>query len=182
MANRCQVCEHPHRAEVELGLANKIACRILAKRHGLDKDAIWRHGNKHMAAKLKARLMATGADDPVDLDRLRISESEGLLQHLVAVRGRLYRALDTAEGLSPGDVARVAAPLHKNLELTGKLLGDLRTGGTQITNNTLVLTAEYHQLRVGIVAALKPYPQAREAVANVLQRLETIKPPLELTS
>jgi hypothetical protein len=130
-----------------------------------------------MDAELKARLKTTGADKPVDLDRLRISESEGLLQHLVSVRGRLYRALDAAEAIgNPADVARIAQPLHKNLELTAKLLGDLKTG-TTVNNLTLIAAPEYHQLRTGLVQCLRSYPEAREAVLELLQRIEQIERP-----
>ena len=130
-----------------------------------------------MDARLKARLKTTGANKPVDLERLRISESEGLLQHLVSVRGRLYRALDTAEEIgNPTDVARVSQPLHKNLELTAKLLGDLRTGST-INHLTLITAPEYHHLRTGLVQCLRPFPEAREAVLDLLQSLERVERP-----
>lgn len=177
----CTICEHPNRAEIELALANAVPCRIIAKRFECHKDAAWRHGNKHMDAELKARLKTSGQDQPVDLERLRITESEGLLQHLVAVRGRLYRALDNAEVIGiPADVAKVAGPLHKNLELTGKLLGDLKTGST--TNNVLILSPQYHELRTGLVQALSPFPEARVAVVALLQRLEHVeRPALEHT-
>ena len=169
---RCAVCRSSHRAEVELSLANDVSCRIVGNRYGLHKDACWRHKTLHMSPELRARLKATGANEPVDLDKLRITESEGLLQHLIAVRGRLYRALDDAETVgSPVDVARVAGPLHKNLELTAKLLGDLKVGGTVIQNN-LFLNSEYHELRTGLVQCLKGHPQARIEVTRLLQGLE----------
>lgn len=67
-------------------------------------------------------------------------------------------------------LSRVAGQLHHNLELTGKLLGDLGVGSTTI-NNVLLVPA-YVNMRVELVRALAPYPDAREAVAAVLHRLE----------
>jgi len=68
-------------------------------------------------------------------------------------------------------VARVANQLHRNLEITGTLLGDLATGSTTI-NNVVVLPA-YIEMRVALVKALAPYPDARRAVASVLHRIES---------
>jgi hypothetical protein len=67
-------------------------------------------------------------------------------------------------------IARIAAQLHHNLEITGKLLGDLGVGSTTI-NNVLVLPA-YVEMRVELVRALAPFPEARQAVAAVLHAIE----------
>jgi hypothetical protein len=174
---KCSICEHDHRAEIEFALANRVPYRRVAVQFQVSADAAGRHSRNHMDAALKARLMTTGTDSPVDLEQLRITESEGLLQHLVALRGREYAMLDKCEKLGHvGDFSRIDARLHKNLELTAKLLGDLQTG-TTINHNTLILSPEYHQLRTGLIQALKHYPEAREAVALVLQDLERVERP-----
>lgn len=164
----CQVCAHPDRASVELGLANKVPARVLAKRYGLHDDAVWRHGRHHMTPELHAHLMTRGRMQPTDLENLRITESEGVLQHLVALRGRMYGWADIAE--QQGDVkaaAAIAAQIVKNIEVTAKLLGDIKTGTTNITNN-LLLTGEYHALRTAIMQALRAHPEARADVAAAL--------------
>jgi hypothetical protein len=121
---------------------------------------------------LKARLVA-GPDLPaVDLERLRTDESASLLGNLVALRHRLFAGLDAAEEAGDANmVARVANQLHRNFEVVGKLLGDLSTGGITI-NNVLILPA-YVELRVELVRALGPYPEARAAVAEVLHQIES---------
>jgi hypothetical protein len=60
----CAVCRSSHRAEVELSLANDVSCRIVGNRYGLHKDACWRHKTNHMTTELKARLKATGVNEP----------------------------------------------------------------------------------------------------------------------
>jgi hypothetical protein len=166
----CQVCRSPDRAAIELGRANGTSCRILGSRYDLHRDAIWRHSTNHMSKELKARLKAAAFDAEVDLDAIRIEESESLLNHLRAVRARLYRGLDNADEFGNlSDLAKMSGQIHKNIELTGKLVGDLRTG--TVVNN-LILSGEYHQLRTGLVLALKPYPKARLAVTQLLQSLE----------
>ena len=61
--------------------------------------------------------------------------------------------------------ARVASQLHRNFELVGKLLGDLSTGGTTVN---VLLQPTYITMRVELVKALAPFPEARTAVALVL--------------
>jgi hypothetical protein len=67
-------------------------------------------------------------------------------------------------------VCRVTGQLHQNLELTGKLLGDLGVGSTTV-NNVLVMPA-YVEMRSALVNALADFPEARQAVAAVLHQLE----------
>ena|SRR5215831_17441588 len=82
------------------------------------------------ATQLRARLLA-GPDLATDLDALKQTESQSLLAHLVALRHRLFSALDSAEEADDRFyLTRVVGQLHQNLELTGKLLGDLGVGHT----------------------------------------------------
>ena len=81
-------------------------------------------------------------------------------------------ALDTAEEYADnGMLTRVSSQLHQNLEITGKLLGDLNVGGGTTINNVLVMPA-YVEMRIELVKALEAYPEARIAVAQVLHRIE----------
>jgi len=169
----CGACAHPDRASIELGLANRVPLRVLSKRYGLSIDSIHRHRHKHMTPELTAQLMTRGRLTEIDLEHFRTTESEGILHHLVALRARLYQSLDQADDEGKGsDVAKISSTLLKNLELTAKLLGDLNAGSTNLTQNILILP-EYHGLRTAIMQALKPYPEARAAVANALQTYET---------
>lgn len=169
----CKVCEHPDRASMELGLANKVPIRVLGKRYGLSSDSVWRHGQRHMTAELHSQLMTRGRMTPADLENLRITESEGVLQHLVAVRGRLYGLMDSAEQQDDyRGAAAIGNQIGKNLETTAKLLGDIRTGAVSVTNNVLVMP-EFHALRTTIMQALRAHPEARASVAAALKQLES---------
>lgn len=172
MARACTVCEHPDRATIELGVANRIAYHVLAQRHGLHKDAIQRHRTRHMPDHLIASLMMRGRAIDLDLDQIKETESEGLLTNLVAIRARIYKAMDVAE--DNGDLmatAQLSSRMLKTLELTARLLGDLKAS-TKVTNNILVLP-EYHGLRVALLKALLPHPEARQAVLTALHQFET---------
>ncbi len=182
--NQCGVCNHRELAALDLALARGVSIRALCRRYRVSVDSLYRHKARHLPAQLKAKLLAGPSLAGVDLERLRADESQSLLMNLIALRNRLLSSLDTAEEHGDsGMVARVASQLHRNLEVTGELLGDLNAGSTTI-NNVLVLPA-YIEMRVALVQALAPYPQARHAVAQVLSTIEakaadTIKANAEL--
>jgi hypothetical protein len=166
----CNCCKHRELAGINLGLSRGVSVRALAKRYGISIDSLFRHRRLHLPPQLRASLIA-GPDLDIDLDKLRISESQSLLAHLVNLRGRLFSSLDVAEECRDGTMlARVAGQLHNNLEITGKLLGSLSSGHTSVTN-VLVMPA-YVELRVSLVNALRAYPDAARAVAAVLHTIE----------
>jgi hypothetical protein len=168
---QCLCCRHRERAAIDLGLARGVSAYALSKRYGISTDSIYAHRKNHLPAQLKARLLA-GPDLDLDLDKLKETESQSLLANLVALRHRLFAALDAAEESGSGSVvSRIAGQLHRNMELVGKLLGDLGIGSTTINNNVLVMPA-YVELRVELVKALEPYAEAKQAVAKVLHQLE----------
>jgi hypothetical protein len=129
-----------------------------------------------MPPQLVASLVAAGKPSDIDLEKLRQSESEGLLQHIVAQRGRLYHLLDEAEDL--GDL-RAASSVHgrilDSLALGAKLLGEINTHAVNVQNN-LIVQPEYLELRHLLRQALKPFPNAQRAVAEALRRVEAPQP------
>jgi hypothetical protein len=169
---QCTVCNHRERAGVDLALARRVSVRALASRYKLGRDALYRHQKNHLPPQLRASLIA-GPDLDIDLDKLRETESQSLLANLVNLRGRLFSSLDVAEEHGDANMtARVASALHANLELTAKLLGSLATGSTTIHNNILI-APEYLQMRIGLMNALVPYPDARIAAAAVVHQIES---------
>src|SRR5262245_7139262 len=168
---RCSICSHRELAGIDLALARGVSHRALAQRYGVGADAIGRHSRNHLPPQLRAKLLA-GPDLDIDLDKLKESESQSLLANLVALRHRLFATLDTAEEAGDGNmISRIAGQLHHNLEVTGKLLGDLGVGSTTITN--VLVMPQYVEMRVELVRALSPFPEARQAVAAALHRLES---------
>ena len=168
---QCTVCRHRERAQIDLGLARGVSAYALAKRFRISSHALYRHAKRHLTAQLRASLLAGPSIEGVDLDKLRDSEGQSLLANLVALRHRLYASLEPAEAAGDGGmIARIVGQLHQNLDLTGRMLGQLGVGSPTI-NNVLLVPA-YVEMRVELVRALAPFPEAREAVALVLQRLE----------
>ena len=168
---KCSVCSHRERAGIDLALARGVSKDALAKRYGLGRDPLFRHAQSHMPPQLRASLLA-GPDLEIDVDRLRETESQSLLANIIAIRRRLFNSFDAAELHGDGNLlARIAGQLHNNLELTAKLLGDLGVGSTTIKQRARSMPA-YVEMRVELVRALSPFPEARQAVARVLHTIE----------
>lgn len=176
MSRPCSICEHPDRAQVEIGLANGIALRVLAGKYGLDQTQLCRHRQRHMDADLIARLKTRGHRSDEELAKIREHESKSLLDHLVWQRGRLYRNADKA--LEIGDLAGERAAIDsagKASERIGKLLGELGSAVT-INHNTqinLVQSPQWHAIRTALVRELRPLgPEAIAAGARAIEAAE----------
>jgi hypothetical protein len=168
---QCNCCRHRELAGINLALARGVSVRALASRYRVTRDSLYRHQKNHLPPQLRASLIA-GPDLDIDLDKLRETESQSLLVNIISVRGRLFSALDVGE--EAGDVnlvARVSNALHSNFELTGKLLGDLSSGHSSVTN--ILIQPQYVTMRIELVNALRPYPEAARAVASVLHTIES---------
>jgi hypothetical protein len=91
-----------------LAISRRVSVTALARRYKLGTDSIYRHRAKHLPATVRAKLLL-GPDLDIDLDKLRESESQSLLANLVALRHRLFAALDTAEEFGDSDLAHESA-------------------------------------------------------------------------
>jgi hypothetical protein len=126
-----------------------------------------------MPPQLVAALNYSLTPSEIDLEAIKKSESEGLIQHLVAQRGRLWYLIDEAEKF--GDLhgaARGHSQLNANLALSARLLGEISVGN-QITTNNLIISPGYLQLRAGLMNVLHDHPEVAHKVAGVLRSLET---------
>ena len=169
---QCTICSHRELAQIDMALARGVAAPAIARRFKLGVHSVYRHARSHLPPQLRASLLAGPDLAGVDLDRLKESELQSLLANLVSLRHRLFAALDTAEEYNDGGMlTRVASALHANLELTGKLLGDLGIGSTTI-NNVLILP-QWVETRIALVRALEAFPEARIEVARVLHQIES---------
>jgi len=183
MSKPCSICEHPDRAQVEIGLANGIALRVLGLRYGLNPAQMSRHRSNHMDHDLIARLRTRGSRSDEELSQIREHESKSLLDHLVWQRGRLYRNADRAVDI--GDYAGERAAIDsagKASERIGKLLDVLGTGIT-INHNTinLVQSPQWHLIRTALVRELRPLGiEAINAGARAIAAAEaSIAQPIE---
>ena len=160
MAQKCSVCAHPLRDDVDAAIVAGESYRDIARRfEGLSKSAGDRHALSHVPARL-ARAAAVAED--ISAARLM-----GELRSL----GETTREV-LAEARSEGNhVAALSAiaRLEKQVELVGRLAGEL-VERRVIEERTLLLDSRWIQIRSLLLEAMRPFPDALAAVRSVLSR------------
>lgn len=164
MTQRCTVCAHEQRKEIDAALVQGKAFTVIARQYGLHHDAVNRHSKSHLSTalvKLKAEREVAGVRTA--LDRL-----ESLYE-------RTERLLDQAEtdGVK-GLQLQAIRELRSCLETIAKITGELDEKPTVTVN--LAGSPEWAQLQTLILLALQPYPDARLAVADAIDVMGEIEP------
>lgn len=154
MPRHCSICEHPRRDDVDDALLRNETLRKIAKRFETSITALHRHRQSHIPKALaKAREAQEVVRGDSLLDRLRQlnAETQDVLRAAKSQRNHELRlkAISRAE---------------KQLELEGKLLGELNDGVT--TNINIAVIAPL------ILQALESYPEARVSVARALKEID----------
>jgi hypothetical protein len=169
----CTICDHERRHQIELGLVHRLSNRVMARRFGVSESALRRHRQNHLSPQVAAAILAAERPTEIDLEALQASESEGLLAQLVTQRARLQTHSELASEL--GDVKAAVAcerAITSNLELVGKLLGQL-VQRHEVRSTSILISADYLEVRAALVKALQPFPEAARAVAAALHQLES---------
>ena len=169
---RSKIASDPNRALIERSLAMGIPMNRVARRFGYSKPAIQRYRDR-MPQQLKAAIVAAALrPKEADLDKLKIEESEGILGNLAHQRARLLLCQDECmEAGAATQVGYLSNCIHKNIEMVGKYLGLFAQHHVSTQVNILV-SEDYLRLRQALTMALRPFPEARRAVADELHRLE----------
>jgi hypothetical protein len=153
MPRTCTICLHEARAEIDAALLKGETLRDLARRHETSKDALSRH-REHLPNKLlKAR------------DAEEVTQADTLLEQVRSLQTRALSILDRAD--EAGDLRTALGAIREarsNLELLGKLAGELQQEGTV----NVTVSPEWAALRAVVIAALRPYPDAAQAVTRAL--------------
>jgi hypothetical protein len=172
----CSICRHEHRTLIESTRLAGASLDTIAAKYSVSRDAVHRHCRSHVPDDLKAELLAA-----VPLEQLAAEAArEGLtvLQYLSLTRATLVRQMQLASSVNDHHAtATVARALNETNRLIGHLTGELASlaaSHVNITNNNLVLQQhpEFVRLRAGLLRALGPYPEARQAVVAVLLELD----------
>jgi hypothetical protein len=169
---RCTICKHSRRSQLEIGLVHHVPMRVLAARFGVSQHALHRHRHNHLSPQMAAAILAAQKPSAVDLEALQVSESEGLLSQLVAQRARLQTYADQCLELGDvGGATRAERSITANLELVGKLLGQL-IQRHEVRSTSILVSPDYLRLRSVLVNALRPFPEAAQTVGRALHELE----------
>jgi hypothetical protein len=120
---------------------------------------------------MRASILSATPETKVDLERLRVSESEGLLGSLLAQRARLQQHAEAAMEAGSIHVAVAAeGRITENLRLVSQLLGQLMQ--VHEVRHNILISGDYLRLREVLLRALRPHPAAARDVANALHQLE----------
>lgn len=154
MPRTCTICNHPQRDAIDLALLAGEAYRHIAARFDTSTASLQRHKD-HLPGQLaKAHEAAEVVKAGTLLDRLKELNSD------------TREILRETRKAGNNDLAlKAIARVEKQLELEGKLLGELQPEGTTIN---VYATPEWLTLRAVVIQALHPYPDAAQAVSQAL--------------
>jgi hypothetical protein len=177
------------RMEIDKTLVtNDVGYRTVAKRFGISEQALFRHRSNHLpmmvAQALKAkrrpapRKPLSPAAHAAELTRMQEGiqaqnerQAIDVMQQLRAINVACLEVLSKARAAgNHSTLLRAVDRIHRQIELQARLLGDLQDGQTV---NVLV-APEWHQVRLVVVDALRPFPEARAAVAQALTALPPV--------
>lgn len=157
MPRTCTICTHPNRAEIDAALLEGEPLRTIAARWSVSKSALIRH-SEHIPPHLAKAHEAHEA-----------TEAGTLLERLRALNHETRAVLEDAKAGGNGELQlKALTRLEKQLELEGKLIGELQSG--PIVNVTV--SPEWLTLRAVVISALLPYPDAAQAVTRALSAPE----------
>lgn len=162
MPRACTICCHAEREAIDQALvAGESAPRIAAK-HRVSDDAVTRH-RAHLLVPLKqAREVQAAAVE-------EIVQALDVVGQLRAINQASLQVLKQARDMHDGELALKAVDrVQRQIELQAKLLGEL---DERPQVNVLALP-EWAQVRLLVLHALEPHPEARAAVAARLMALE----------
>lgn len=161
VARTCTVCRHEDREAIDFALLSGQSLRDIARRHGVSKDAVQRHGQAHVSPALAVvrRDRATrGARTVLERVEELCERAEGILTAAEA---------DAKPSLS----LQAIRELRGLVELLGKLTGELDERPTTNVLN-VIASSDWIAIREAVLDALAPFADARAAVAGRLLEVE----------
>jgi len=174
-SSRCTICNHPQRERIELAMARGAGRRVVGQTYDASPDAIYRHWQEHVPEPVKAARRADVMKPGMAIEQVLNEEGDaGTLEQLRVIRAGLFRQFDLSVEMGDAkSIAPIAAQLIKIATTIGEHTGELRKaiGSTQ-TVNQLVVSPDFIRFRATILRALKPYPEAMQAVMTALAALD----------
>ncbi|MCD6417829.1 hypothetical protein J7M00_03490 [bacterium] len=154
MPRKCTVCAHPERAEIDQAIVDGVPYRAIACRYGVGREAVRRHAKNHLPRTLvKAHEAA------------EVARADDLLARAREYEARAVELLKKAEEENDyGTALRGIREARACLELLARMRGELEH---EMAINFLE-SKDWITIRELIADALKPYPEAREALRKAL--------------
>src|SRR3712207_5636594 len=145
MPQRCTVCDHPHRGEIDLALVgDRAAKRRIASQHGLTERAVRNHKANHLHQTLAK-----------SQDAQEVAQADDLLRQMRALQAKTLSILLRAD--RTGDLRTALAAIREargNLELLASLVGEL----DERPEVNILLSTDWSATRTALMEALAPFP------------------------
>ena len=157
----CKVCNHDELNTINQKLVAGVPLRDLEKAYDIGRMSLSRHREKHIP---KTLIKAKALKDE--------SAADNLLDRVEGLFDQAQDLLATAkENGKFGPAVAALKECRSNLELIGKLLGELRTG----THISIHYNPQWVELKSTIYDVLRDYPEARFALVERLTKIEEVQ-------
>lgn len=199
MPQTCTVCKSPQRAEVEQALVQGVSYRRIASQFSVGEKSVERHRVNCMPeeiaksqeareqafainvaeqlAAINAASLALLKEARAALNRIQASHADALpsLEELLAMPKekraltlKLSGIYNWRRNQDMQNALQAIDRVQKQLEMQAKLQGDLQQEGTV----NIWVSPEWANARTNLLEALRPFPEARVAVAQALLAIE----------
>lgn len=154
MPRTCTICTHPDRQAIDQAMVEGQSFRTIAHQWGVSIDALKRHKRDHLPQTLVQAHQAA-----------QVANGDDLLSRIETLQQKTLAILSKAESNGDHTLAlKAIAEARRNLELLAELTHELNRS-PQVN---VLLSPDWVRLRSLILAALLPYPEARQRVAAAL--------------
>ena len=155
---RCKTCNHIEIDKINEMLISGISPVVVSKKFKLHVKSVTRHKEKHLPKVL------------VKSQQLKEEQkADELLTKLESIYDKAWDLMRQAEQNRKYQPAVSALKEARScLELTGKLIGEIKTGHTV----NIHYNPQWVELRGTIFSALEDYPEARLKLASELSKIE----------
>lgn len=163
MPRTCTVCAHKDLDEINKRLLCSDSYRDIARQFGLSKDALARHKESHIPELLSK-----------SKDLQEAASADKLLAQLEEAREKTLRLLDmaieAADTKAYGPPSGYLAELRQQIKLWAELEGRIREQAVSVSLQQVNILEhpEWVDLKTRIITALRPFPDAAEAVVRAL--------------
>lgn len=176
---RCVVCNHKDRALIEFARVAGCSLDIVAAKHGISRDAIWRHMTKHVDESARADYLA--AVPMKDLAAKAAEEGISVLAYFSIMRATLMKQFQLAASLNDRNAtATLSGRLTEVLRAIGSIsgeMGSMAANSITINNVSIMNSPVFANLQANLLHALAPFPEARAAVVNALRQMDESSEP-----
>jgi len=173
----CKTCLHPERTRIDYLIATGASLKPLAPRFDLKPSSLYNHSKKHVSAEYRAAVRLGPFESETRLRQLCAENGVSVVETLRAVNaGVSARWLAAFEAGADDTFVSLTAQMRKNLELLARLTRELvpQPSVVNTTNNVMLFEhPEYVQVIAALSMALRPFPEARQAVIATLRSFRT---------